>query len=110
MEAVSNQTEPESDAETASRGWLIVAAAALRSAFGVFMAIDAWLKWQPGFSAHYVGYLQNAANAQPRWLEGWFHMWLRLVTMHTGFFITTTRLIETAIAIGLLLGLARRIT
>ena len=110
MEAVSNQTEPKSNAETASRAWLIVAAAALRTAFGVFMAIDAWLKWQPGFAAHYVGYLQNAANAQPRWLEAWFHMWLRLVTMHAGFFITTTRLIETAIAIGLLLGLARRIT
>lgn len=108
MEAVSNQTEPKSNAETASTAWLIVAAAALRTAFGVFMSIDAWLKWQPGFAAHYVGYLQNAASAQPRWLEGWFHMWLRLVTMHTGFFITTTRLIETAIAIGLLLGLARR--
>ena len=33
------------------------------------MAIDAWLKWQPGFAAHYVGYLQNAANAQPHWLQ-----------------------------------------
>ena len=37
-------------------------------------------------------------------------MWLHLVTMHTVFFITTTRLIETAIAIGLLFGLARRMT
>jgi hypothetical protein len=45
MEAVSNQTQPESDAETASRAWLIGAAAALRTALGVFMAIDAWLKW-----------------------------------------------------------------
>lgn len=63
MEAVSNQTEPNSNAETASTAWLIVAAAALRTAFGVFMAIDAWLKWQPGFAAHYVGYLQNAASA-----------------------------------------------
>ena len=110
MEAVSNQAEPKSNAETESAAWLIVAAAALRTAFGVLMAIDAWLKWQPGFAAHYVGYLQNAANAQPHWLQGWFHMWLRLVTMHTRFFISTTRLIETAIAIGLLLGFARRIT
>ena len=37
-------------------------------------------------------------------------MWLRLVTMHTPFFISATRLIETAIALGLLLGFARRIT
>jgi nitrite reductase (NO-forming) len=110
MEGVSNQAETKSNAETASAAWLIVAAAAVRTAFGVLMAIDAYLKWQPGFAAHYVGYLQNAANAQPRWLEPWFHMWLRLVTMQTGFFISATRLIETAVAIGLLLGFARRVT
>jgi nitrite reductase (NO-forming) len=110
MEAVSNQAETKSNAETTSAAWLIVAAAGVRTAFGVLMAIDAYLKWQPGFAAHYVGYLQNAANAQPQWLQPWFHMWLRLVTMHTPFFISATRLIETAIALGLLLGFARRIT
>jgi nitrite reductase (NO-forming) len=109
MEAVSNQAR-KSNAESESAAWLIVAAAALRTAFGILMAIDAWLKWSPGFAAHYVGYLHNAANAQPPWLQSWFQMWLRLVTMHTEFFITATRLIETAIAIGLLLGLARRVT
>lgn len=110
MEAISDPAETKPNAETTSAAWLIVAAAALRTAFGILMAIDAWLKWQPGFAAHYVGYLQNAANAQPHWLQGWFHMWLRLVTMQTTFFISATRLIETAIAIGLLLGFARRIT
>jgi nitrite reductase (NO-forming) len=88
---------------------LIVAAAAVRAAFGILMAIDAWLKWQPAFAAHYVGYLQNASNAQPHWLQPWFHLWLRLVVAHTGFFVAATRFIETAVAIGLLLGLARRI-
>src|ERR1051325_3427673 len=110
MELVGNQANAKSTHEIQSAAWLIVAAAALRTAFGVLLAIDAYLKWQPGFAAHYVGYLQNAANGQPHWLEPWFHMWLRLVTMHTGFFITATQLIETAIAIGLLLGFARRIT
>ena len=74
------------------------------------MAIDAYLKWQPGFAAHYVGYLQNAANAQPFWLAPWFNLWLRLVTPHSEFFIGMTRLIETAIAAGLLFGFARRLT
>lgn len=110
MEPVPNQANAKSTHEIQSAAWLIVAAAALRTAFGILMAIDAYLKWQPGFAAHYVGYLQNAASAQPQWLQGWFHMWLRLVTMHTPFFISATRLIETAIAIGLLLGFARRIT
>lgn len=97
-------------AEERSLGWLVVAAAGVRSAIGVIIAIDGYLKWQPGFAAHYVGYLQNAAKGQPGWLATWFNFWLRIVTIHTGFFIGATRLIETAIAIGLLLGIARRMT
>ena len=85
-------------------------AAGVRVAFGILMAVDAYLKWQPAFAAHYVGYLQNAANSQPAWLASWFNFWLRLVTPHAGFFISATRWIETAIALGLLLGLARRLT
>ena len=101
---------PEPTDQTRSRGWLIVAAAGVRAAFGVIVAIDAYLKWQPTFAAHYVGYLQNAANAQPAWLAPWFNFWLRIVTPHADFFIFATRLIETAVAIGLLLGFARRLT
>jgi len=102
--------DSESANERRRLAWLIVAAAAVRAALGILMAIDAWLKWQPAFAAHYVGYLQNAANSQPHWLQTWFHWWLRVVVAHTGFFVTATRLIETAVAIGLLLGFARRIT
>jgi nitrite reductase (NO-forming) len=96
--------------EQHSLAWLIVAAAGVRTALGIIIAIDAYLKWQPGFAAHYVGYLQNAANGQPPWLAPWFGFWLQLVTPHAGFFITATRVIETAIAIGLVFGLARRVT
>jgi nitrite reductase (NO-forming) len=96
--------------ERRTLAWLLVAAAGVRVAFGIIMAVDAWLKWQPAFAAHYVGYLQNAMKGQPPWLAPWFNFWLRIVTQHTSFFVFTTRLIETAIAIGLLLGLARRIT
>jgi hypothetical protein len=102
--------ESEAPEQARSLGWLIVAASAVRAAFGVIIAIDAYLKWQPGFAAHYVGYLQNAANGQPPWLAPWFNLWLHLVTPRSGFFILATRLIETAIAIGLLFGLARRVT
>ena len=91
-------------------GWLIVAAAGVRVALGVVIVIDAYLKWLPGFAAHYVGYLQNAANGQPGWLKPWFRFWIHLVAPHADFFIYATRCIETAIAIGLLLGLARRLT
>jgi nitrite reductase (NO-forming) len=90
--------------------WLIVAAAGMRAAFGIFVAIDAYLKWQPGFAAHYAGYLQNAANGQPHWLAPWFHFWIVLVSPRADFFVLATRLIETGLAIGLLFGIARRLT
>lgn len=90
--------------------WLIVAAAGVRAAFGVVMAVDAYLKWQPTFASHYVGYIQNAAKAQPNWLAPWFNFWLQIVPPHADFFISATRIIETIIAVGLLLGLARRFT
>ncbi len=102
--------DSESANETRTLAWLIVAAASVRAAFGIVMAVDAYLKWQPAFAVHYVGYLQNAAKAQPLWLALWFNFWLRIVIRNTDFFIFATRLIETAIAIGLLLGLARRFT
>jgi nitrite reductase (NO-forming) len=96
--------------ETRPAAWLIVAAAGVRAAFGIVMAVDAYLKWQPAFAAHYVGYLPNAANSQPVWLAPWFDFWLRIVPPNVDFFVSATRLIETAVAIGLLLGLARRFT
>lgn len=96
--------------EKRSKGWLVVTAAGVRVGFGILMAVDASLKWRPAFAAHYIGYLQNASNGQPFWFAPWFNFWLRLVTPHAGFFILATRLIETAIAAGLLLGLARRAT
>ena len=87
---------------------LVAMTSAVRAAFGVIWAIDAYLKWQPGFATHYVGYLQNAANGQPGWLHPWFAFWLTLVTSSTGFFVLATRIVETVIAVGLLFGLARK--
>lgn len=88
--------------------WLTAAASAVRAAFGIIWAIDAYLTWRPEFAAHYVGYLQNALQGQPSWLAPWFNLWIGLVTPATGLFVWLTRIIETLIAIGLLFGLARK--
>src|SRR5512141_2445629 len=87
--------------------WPVVASSAVRVIFGIIWAIDAWLKWQPAFAEHYVGYLQNAAAAQPDWLQPWFTFWLSLIGPNPAPYILATRVVETIIAIGLLLGLAR---
>lgn len=92
------------------RTWPSVATAGLRVAFGVVWAVGAALTWSPDFAVHYVGYLHNAAQGQPAWLAGWFSMWIALVTPHALLFTWLTRIIETAIAVALLTGFARKIT
>jgi nitrite reductase (NO-forming) len=102
------QTDPTLQHQETSVTWLIAATSAVRAAFGIVWAINAYLTWWPEFADHYVGYLQNAAQNQPGWLVPWFSAWLALVTPAAGSFIWLTRIIETAIALGLLLGLARK--
>ena len=88
--------------------WLLAITSAVRAAFGVIWAIDAYLVWQPAFALHFVGYLENALQGQAPWLHPWLAAWLALVKLAPGIFIWLTRIIETLIALGLLLGLARR--
>ncbi len=102
-------SQPQTDG-TPHRTWPAVAAAGLRVAFGVVWAVGAALTWSPDFAVHYVGYLHNASQGQPAWLAGWFSMWIALVTPHALLFTWLTRIIETAIAVALLTGFARKIT
>ncbi|MGH7076071.1 MAG: multicopper oxidase domain-containing protein [Stellaceae bacterium] len=94
--------------EAASKAWPPIATAALRVAFGVIWAVGAALTWSPDFAVHYVGYLHNAAQGQPGWLAGWFAMWIGLVTPHAMLFTWLTRIVESAIALALLTGFARK--
>ncbi|HET6632164.1 MAG TPA: multicopper oxidase domain-containing protein [Rhodanobacteraceae bacterium] len=93
---------------TGSQAWPAMLGSALRVAFGLIWAVDAALTWTPRFADHYVGYLHNAAQGQPAWSAWWFAMWIAIVTPHAGVFIWLTRIAETLIALGLLLGVARK--
>ena len=83
--------------------------ALLRIAFGVLWAIDASFKWRPAFSRDYLRYLQAAAASQPAWIKPWFDFWQHVVSVDPALFAFFTALGESAIALGLLLGLARRL-
>ncbi len=98
----TNGRTPLSDA------WPAMASAALRVAFGIIWAVDAALTWSNDFAVHYVGYLHNAAQGQPAWSAWWFDMWIALVTPNAGIFIWLTRIAETALALALILGFARK--
>lgn len=85
-----------------------MATAALRIAFGIIWVVNAAFAWSSQFAIHYVGYLHNAAQGQPGWSAFWFDMWIALVTPNAGLFIWATRIIETALALALVLGIARK--
>jgi uncharacterized membrane protein YphA (DoxX/SURF4 family) len=90
---------------TPSAGWT---GTAVRLLFGLIWAIDAVLKWLPGYRHDYLSNLQTVAQGQPSWLHGWFHFWIRLQSHAPTLFATLTGLTETALALVLLLGVARR--
>lgn len=89
-----------------SRGWAIPA---LRIGFGVIWAIDAGLKWQPGFRTSMLPMMVAAAKGQPNWLTPWFDLWIRIMQRPTTeFWVYLIAVIETMIAVMLITGTGRR--
>lgn len=89
-----------------SAGWT---GTTVRLIFGVIWAIDAFLKWLPGYRHSYINSLKQTAQGQPSWLHGWFHFWINLQSGAPGLFATLTGLMETSLSLVLLLGVARRL-
>ena len=96
------------ESEQTSHAWPSLATAALRVAFGLIWVVNAAFTWTDRFAANYVGYLHNAAQGQHPLSAFWFDAWITLVTPNAGLFIWLTRIAETALAVGLLLGIARK--
>ena len=88
---------------------IVSTAAGMRIAFGIVLAIDAVLKWLPGFRSTYVSQLKHAAHGQPAFLHGWFHFWISLSEKVPNVFVDLAAVTETALAAVLLLGIARRV-
>jgi nitrite reductase (NO-forming) len=80
----------------------------LRLAFGGVWLIDAYLKWQPAFITGYASSVTQGAKGQPAWLRPWFRFWRHAVNVDPHLLAYATAAIETLIAVGLILGFARR--
>jgi nitrite reductase (NO-forming) len=83
---------------------------AFRIAFGLIWLIDAGLKWEPAFRSGFTAMLKESAQGQPGWLHGWFHLWINMVAPNSGFFAYSTAVIETLVAVAVLVGFARKFT
>src|SRR6266705_2937102 len=83
---------------------------AVRITFGVVWLLDAIMKWLPGFRSGYMDEIRSAADGQPAWLHGWFTFWINLQAPRVTFFAYLVAVIETAIALALIFGFARKLT
>jgi nitrite reductase (NO-forming) len=83
---------------------------ALRIGFGIIWLIDAVLKWLPGFRSGYMGMLMSQAQDQPGWLKPWFNFWINLQHPRAIFFAYFVAVLETLIAVAVILGFARKLT
>jgi nitrite reductase (NO-forming) len=80
----------------------------LRLAFGLVWLIDAYLKWQPAFINGYAANVAAGAEGQPAWLRPWFRFWRHVVNSDPHLLAYATAVVETLIAVGLIVGFARR--
>jgi uncharacterized membrane protein YphA (DoxX/SURF4 family) len=84
--------------------------AILRIAFGTMWAIDAIFKWRPAFRTSFLDQIKSAGDGQPSWLHGWFSFWVHFLAHNPHAFAVTVAVVESLIALALLIGLARRST
>jgi uncharacterized membrane protein YphA (DoxX/SURF4 family) len=79
-----------------------------RVGFGLIWAIDATLKWLPGFRGGFLGMIQEAAVGQPSWLAPWFRFWESAIAPQPVLFAVLTAVAETAVCLSLIFGVAQR--
>ncbi len=79
--------------------------AILRITFGIIWLIDAFFKWQPGFINQFTGYITETLDGQPKMIQDWINLWVRLVDGNPHFFAYAVAVTETLIGLGLVFGL-----
>lgn len=84
--------------------WRLWGLGLVRIAFGIVWAADAWLKWQPAFLNHVTSQLAGVLAGQPAPVKSWISFWVRIVSINPHAFATVEAIMETALAVALLLG------
>ena len=90
--------------------WRFKGIGVLRIIFGLVWAVDAWFKWQPDFINKFTDYLTGALDGQPALVQAWITFWIDLVKVNPTALAYLVAIGETAVAIGLILGLFSNLT
>ncbi|MFI1097636.1 hypothetical protein [Streptomyces sp. NPDC020917] len=87
-------------------------AAAVRIAFGLVWAVDASFKWLPGFihGKTLDDELGAAKTVRTPVLHQWISLWHSVAQSHPGAFAVGTAVVETCIALGMVLGVLSNLT
>ena len=94
----------------ALEAWRLNGLGLLRILFGIIWLIDAWFKWQPEFIGKFTDYLTGALDGQPALVQAWINFWINIVNVNPTALAYAVALGETAIAIGLILGVLSNLT
>ena len=71
---------------------------------------DAWFKWQPDFIHNFETYLNGSLDDQPDWVASWIKFWVDIVNVNPYIFAYFIAIGETAVALGLILGVFSNLT
>jgi len=91
-------------------GWRLQGIGVLRIVFGLVWAIDAWFKWQPDFINNFSDYLAGAQKDQPLLVHHWIGFWINVIKVDPHVFAYLVAIGETALALGLILGVLSNLT
>ncbi len=108
--AWANAQRHASSRAIALPSWRLNGLGVLRIVFGIIWLIDASFKWQPEFIGKFTDYLTGALDGQPAAVQAWINFWINIVNVDPRALAYVVALGETAIAVGLLLGVLSNLT
>ncbi|TGA96227.1 hypothetical protein E4665_16210 [Sporolactobacillus shoreae] len=76
--------------------------------FGIVWLVDAILKWMPAFLFNFNADLTKKISTSPDFLVPWLKFVLKITSTAPVFFAVVIAIVETAIALSLLFGVARK--
>ena len=95
---------------TGATAWRGTGLAIVRILFGFVFAIDAWFKWKPAFFNDFYDYVHGAMEGQPAFVKAWVHFWCFVVGINPHHIALVTAIVETLVAVGLILGVFSTLT
>ena len=72
--------------------------------------VAAWLKWQPAFISGFSSMIAGAADGQPGPIQAWVKFWVMIVNINPSLIAYGSAVIETLIAVFLILGIFSNLT